>query len=162
MANQTAVTDFAVAARFWSKVLVRRPGVCWPWRGAKHNHGYGVFKVSREAGLVKAHRFAWELANGPIPEGLVVRHQCDNPPCCNPAHLTTGTQADNIADMHARGRREYKSRLTTANVASIFNEYAAGATQQQIAERFGVAPSYISMLISGRRGRAIMKGAPRG
>lgn len=68
----------------------------------------------------------------------------------------------NIADMHARGRREYKSRLTTANVASIFNEYAAGATQQQIAERFGVAPSYISMLISGRRGRAIMKGAPRG
>jgi len=59
---------------------------------------------ARALGVIRTHRLAWELANGPIPDGLSVLHHCDNPPCCNVEHLFLGTQTDNHADMVAKGR----------------------------------------------------------
>lgn len=149
--------DPLVVARFWAKVNVGRPGVCWPWQAATHDFGYGVFRPQPEV-LVKAHRFAWAVVHGALADDEVLRHKCDNPPCVNPHHLIPGTQADNIADMHSRGRRKYRSRLTAADIADARKQYAAGATQTSIAAHYGVAQSYISMLLSGHRGRAISKG----
>lgn len=83
------------ADRFWAKV--DRSGDCWLWMG-KRIVKYGYFNHRR------AHRVAWELTHGDIPKGLYVLHSCDNPPCVNPAHLRLGTQFDNMADMHDRGR----------------------------------------------------------
>lgn len=66
------------------------------------SRGYGIMRVRGK--VLKTHRIAWELANGPIPDGLSVCHSCDNPPCCNVEHLFLGTHADNMADMIAKKR----------------------------------------------------------
>ncbi len=87
---------------FWERVdRSAGPDACWPWtRGG--SGGYGLFK--RKGKNVGAHRLAWELTNGPIPSAMFIRHTCDNPPCCNPAHLLIGTTQDNTQDRNERGR----------------------------------------------------------
>lgn len=87
---------------------------CWEWLLGKDRVGYGRLKIqlgSRSAfRFSSAHRYAWELWRGPIPDGMNVLHKCDNRACCNPDHLFLGTQQDNMRDMHAKGRgpRGYK------------------------------------------------------
>jgi hypothetical protein len=83
--------------------FVARCAGCWEWTGALHRNGYGAFKL-RDGRQMLAHRFAWELANGAVPEGLNVLHQCDNRRCVRPDHLFVGTQRENIRDMVAKGR----------------------------------------------------------
>lgn len=86
-------------------VSVDKSGDCWVWTKSTR-YGYGMF-ARRENGKTKhylAHRVSWELANGPIPEGLQVLHHCDNPPCVRPDHLFLGTQFDNMQDAAAKGR----------------------------------------------------------
>ena len=75
---------------------------CHLWTGARGPAGYGYMGVNKRLFLV--HRLAWELANGPVPKGKQVLHTCDNPRCCNPAHLKLGTQSDNMRDRVAKGR----------------------------------------------------------
>lgn len=86
--------------RFWAKV--NRTDGCWLWTAASTGRGYGV--IQREGRARVAHRVAWELTNGPIPEGLMVRHRCDVRLCVRPDHLELGEHADNMADMRVRGR----------------------------------------------------------
>lgn len=90
-------------ARFWAKVEVTEdPAQCWRWKASMFRDGYGQCKL-RGANLT-ASRVAYAMSHGPIPEGSVVRHTCDNPACVNPGHLVTGSAQDNTDDMTSRGR----------------------------------------------------------
>lgn len=82
---------------------------CWTWTGHKNNRGYGMLSgrgINGKRSPILAHRLAWELHNGrKVPGGMFVLHSCDNPACCNPAHLSIGDQSENITQMWSRGRR---------------------------------------------------------
>ncbi|GGE24185.1 hypothetical protein GCM10011345_32720 [Gemmobacter megaterium] len=165
--NERNIVDHAAFAaeyqvnveRFWSKVDRPSPQSCWEWSGAL-NKGYGQFHVGRSSSSVMlAHRIAYGLANGKLPEAVC--HSCDNPRCCNPAHLFGGTRADNNLDMtrkgrHAkvknaiRGEKHPQAKLTDTEVAAIREKYArGGATQRQLAARHGVCQRTIAKAVLG-------------
>lgn len=88
--------------RYWQKVIKRGTDECWDWKGSHDQHGYGQLRI--DGHNIKAHRFSYELHNGPIPDGADICHSCDHPPCTNPAHLFAGTAKDNITDAISKGR----------------------------------------------------------
>ena len=105
-----------VAQRFWAKV--DKGQGCWPWLAGKQERGYGHFWFNgRQIG---AHRMAWILSRGPIPDGFYVCHRCDNPSCVRPTHLFVGRAKDNLRDAMQKGRmpRGVKWRDTHRNMAS--------------------------------------------
>lgn len=97
------------------------------------------------------HRVIYEHFNGPIPEGLLVRHKCDNPPCVNPDHLETGTDQDNARDRTERGRwRGGKGRFSPEILSEIRSRYASGnETQSQLGSVFGVSQVMIGKIVRG-------------
>lgn len=106
--------DKEVSARFWSKVDIQGEDECWPWIAGLSQDGYGTFRHKYQQ--YRAHRFAWELVNGTIPNDewkntMHVLHTCDNRICCNPKHLFIGTHRDNMQDMIQKGRQN-RSRPT--------------------------------------------------
>ena len=143
--------------RFWAKVDVRGPDDCWEWLAGKTHNGYGMIgKGGRHNGMLRAHRVSWELANGPIPDGLCVLHHCDNPGCVNPLHLWIGTNADNQQDMaqkgranKARGERQGNSKLTEQDVHEIRAMLARDISQTVIAEKYDVARTTIGSINTG-------------
>lgn len=150
MATHSPIT----VARFWSKVDVRPSSLeCWEWRASVNRQGYGKFK---DCGSVRnANAVAWEIANDAPLRGAVTRHSCDNPKCCNPAHLAKGTQADNMQDMVDRGRgRNWRAsgeanpnaRLTAADVAVIRGRIREGQSNSAIAADYPVSSSMISKI----------------
>jgi hypothetical protein len=92
--------------RFWAKV--DRGDSCWLWTGVRDHNGYG--QIVQDGKLRQAHRVAWELANGPIEDGLYVCHQCDVKACVRADHLFLGTQSDNMRDYADKRRSISKSR----------------------------------------------------
>lgn len=88
--------------RFWR--LVDKTGDCWEWKGRKDEGGYGI-SIGKNPPERRAHRLAAYFMYGPIPDGCLVCHHCDNPPCCNPDHLFLGTHGDNQRDAWAKGRK---------------------------------------------------------
>jgi hypothetical protein len=99
-----STTRRPIADRFWEKVPDRPDVGCWLWTAATGPKGYGVFQLGRGEGTTGAHRLAYELAYGKIPDGMFACHRCDVPACVRPSHLFLGTNADNAADMGAKSR----------------------------------------------------------
>jgi hypothetical protein len=145
-----------LSERFWSYVdKSGGPDACWPWTGARLARGYGVFGMAAHSRL--CHRIAWELANdAPVPDGMDVLHSCDNPPCCNPAHLTPGTHRANQQDAAAKGRmawgtRRPEAKLTETDIPEIRRLCAEGMRLQVVADRFGVGSEAITKIVQRQR-----------
>lgn len=133
--------------RFWSKI--EKAQGCRDWKGPVASHGYGRFTRGRQWEDT-SHRIAYALSHGPIPEGLVVRHRCDNKLCCNPAHLELGSQARNIQDMFQRGGTG-RLRLTYEQAAEIRERALAGERGIDLAAEYGVTPSTVSVIKLGKQ-----------
>ena len=151
--------------RFWAKVekTDRVPshaphlGPCWEWAGAKRPSGHGEFSHSQEHGNVPAHAFALEIATGQAgPPGQESCHHCDNPSCVRPTHLYFGTRQENVDDAwhrerHPVGSERSPARLTEVDVEEIRTRYAAGASGAALALEYGIRPSSIYSITSGRK-----------
>lgn len=159
--------DERTIARFWSYVdkngPVARPGLtnCWLWTRGRYKNGYGQFRPgsSRVVAQRGAHRFAWILEHGPIPDGLCVLHECDVRHCVR--HLFLGTRQDNTADMvkkdrQARGARlpdqcgaaNARAVLTETDVLEIRARHAKGGVSQgELAATFGVSRTLVNHIV---------------
>ena len=144
----------SVHEHFWSKVATGPLDECWEWRASRRGEGYGGFKMNGR--VVFAHRAAWELTRGEIPNGLFALHRCDNRLCCNPGHLFLGTIQDNTDDMFAKGR-DRKPRgeehgcamLTEETVLEIRRRYALGFdSHRTLANDFGVTKTQIYRILA--------------
>lgn len=150
--------------RFWNQVdksgdlrsEVGKEKECWEWVGSMGSNGYGrigasgfsgAIGVNKRGAYIEAHRGAYILANGPIPDGLVVRHKCDNRLCVRPAHLELGTHKDNKLDCMERGR--ISSTLTANQVREIRLSYPA-TSALDLSKRYGVNKTTIHDVITYR------------
>lgn len=155
--------------RFRGRVKVGKSDECWEWTGKLWRTGYGLFSVD---GVPKiASRLAWEIANGPIPDGKFVLHSCDNRACCNPSHLRIGTQQDNVQDMldrkrhrvlsgdeHPwrkrpelvrRGEAQTQVGLTDERVMEIRRKHWDGVAMSQLARDYGLSNGGIRKIVRG-------------
>lgn len=127
-------------SRFWAKVDKRGTDECWEWQGYRKRFGYGQFSHGGNR-VGSAHVYSYELHNGPVPTGMSVLHSCDNPPCVNPAHLSVGTQAENMGQMADRLR--WPRKLTDAQMIEIRD---SPEVQKVLARRFGISQAYVSVI----------------
>lgn len=147
--------------RFWAKV--DKTDSCWNWKAGCFENGYGAFRPSGST-QTRAHRFSYELVNGPIPSVLQINHHCDNRKCVNPAHLYAGTQKQNREDavkrkrtataerhgMHTHpesrciGEHNGNSKLTGAQVSEAQVLHSQGVSMGQLAKRYGISRQAIS------------------
>lgn len=150
----------SATSAFWRQVARKEPEHCWVWTGETLRSNrpwqrYGRFSVWSGSKTVnfRAHRFAWMLANGQIPEGLNVLHRCDNTSCVNPNHLFVGTQKENVEDQRSKGRLWYGSRngrakLTEQDVLAI---RASDESDAELAAKHGVWASTIYYARIGKK-----------
>tara|TARA_R110000868_G_scaffold25423_9_gene99228 strand:- start:31103 stop:31552 length:450 start_codon:yes stop_codon:yes gene_type:complete len=134
--------------RFWSKVDRKGMYDCWLWLAAKNGNGYGAFQLKSYT-QIAAHRYAWILRKGrPIPKGMVIRHSCNRPLCCNPNHLSIGTMKDNSLDMinsnrSMKGEKNHKSKLCADDVIQIKKFLTEGKTMEEIGKIYNVTKQVI-------------------
>ncbi len=129
----------AVLERFHGRLRLTETG-CWEWTGSRSPKGYGLLQKGHTERRV--HRVAWELAHGPIPDGLHVLHLCHNPPCCRPTHLTVGTPR-----LNAEHSRERRRKLSPEQIQEARSRHEAGESFIALGRRYGVHSSTISRLL---------------
>jgi hypothetical protein len=127
--------------RFWSKV--DKSGECWNWTAGKMRDGYGQFTIGNHRSE-HAHRVAWRLTNGEIPDGMQVLHRCDNRKCVNPVHLFLGTNNDNMRDKAIKNRG---GKLSVDDVRWLREWGAKGWPQRLLAAVVGCSQTHASGII---------------
>ncbi len=141
--------------RFWRYVHKLGPDECWPWLGSKLKNGYGQF-VRDSNRHITSSRMAWVLTHGELPHRSVfVCHKCDNPVCCNPGHMFTGTGKDNADDMDSKGRRNPPRGVR--NCRAIIDEQivlkirsenlSSGESLTTIGMRYGLDVSHVGKIV---------------
>lgn len=151
--NQTGPKRQPLEDRFWQRVDGWSIADCWLWTGDINGYGYGRLALGgRNDRSALAHRVAYMLFVGPIPDDLFVCHHCDNRRCVNPHHLYLGTPARNSRDMVERnrssiGNRNGSAKLTESQVKEIRNLHQLGLSQGKIAKRFNVQQSLIFLIV---------------
>lgn len=135
-----------IMERLWSKTKLNEKTGCLEWTGFVQRYGRIFYNGKSHL----AHRVAWEITYGEIPENLVVCHHCDNPKCVNPKHLFIGTQTDNVADRERKGRNIVQkgekcgtAKLTEEQVKEILK---SKLSLTKCAKLYGVTPQAISMI----------------
>ncbi len=155
----TATFDIteSLVARFWAKVNKEGPmpanpdlGNCWLWAAGSRGEGYGAFKIGRKAW--DAHRVAYVIENGSIPDRLLVLHECDNRACVRPSHLKLGTFQENVADAMTRGgvrpfRRTRTTPLTEGEIAAIKHDYDHGVSESVLCKKYEIAATSLKRLL---------------
>jgi hypothetical protein len=128
---------------------------CWEWRGSKDSYGYGHIRVNGK--LEKAHRYSYKIFIGPIPDGLLVCHRCDNPPCVKPEHLFLGTHLDNSRDRDLKGRacirvgsKINSSKIDEELASKIKVSLESGKKQFEIANELKLSRSIINRIALGK------------
>ncbi len=142
--------------RFRAKIEYQED--CWLWTGTRNWKGYGQFWSGEK--MVQAHRHSYAQKYGPIPAGKIVMHSCHIRACVNPAHLSLGTDRENLAERdrlgrQAHGSRHANSKLDDAKVRAIRQRYADGETGSSLAREYGVKQPTISQVICGRNWRHV-------
>ncbi len=136
--------------RFMKKVS--KTDTCWLWTGGLSKHGYGKFYLSPDKRTCPAHRAAYLLCVGDIPTGKVIMHSCDTPACVNPAHLSIGSNKENVNDCWAKNRhpKNYGAcKLKEKTVVKILTMYSDGIKQSEIAQALGLHRSNIHRIVHG-------------
>ena len=151
-----------MAKEFWQKVhRSKDEDACWEWQRCCNDSGYGIIRVNGRN--ERAHRVAFVLTHGPIPDGKHILHSCHNPPCCNPKHLKIGTDLDNFKDridcgtavpppIHI-GSANPSARLTESEVIEI---RASGLSVTDLATKYGVRRGTINFILKGQTWRHLL------
>lgn len=129
-----------------------RVGECFEWPAGRNEDGYGQFSINRKT--LVASRVSWVYFNGSIPEGVLIRHRCDNPPCVRIEHLELGSPKQNTGDALDRGRwawgeRNGDAHLTNEQVVEIVRAIREGSSQRSLASQYGVGQSTIGRISRG-------------
>lgn len=140
-------------AEYLERHTTVQPNGCWEWQRCLDGFGYGLSKWLGK--LHRAHRLAYYAQHGQFtPRGIVLRHKCDNPKCCNPAHLVVGTRAENNQDRDDRGRhvalRGEKHGCAKLTPEQVLEIRAAPSHTRGIARLYGVSYAAISSIRTGR------------
>lgn len=163
--NKVIMTDLQKDI-FWSKVgITQNTTDCWVWLGAKKPKGYGNVRINKE--YLLAHRVAFSISTGQIPDGFIVCHICDNPSCCNPNHLMLGTIKSNAADMvlknrqaksftKARGSMNGNSKLSEEIVRVCRELNNQGTSIKFLSNLYEVSEPTIRSAINGRTWRHVI------
>lgn len=149
-AGRNDVFDDSVRRRFYA--MTEEKGDCLEWTGWRNSQGYGKFGITSLKSY-RAHRFAYMLEIGPIPNGALVCHTCDNPACVRASHLFLGTQLDNMRDMVRKGRhncgRGEAHGMASISDADVTRIRSDTRTQRAIAAAYGISQAQVSRIKSG-------------
>lgn len=138
-------------ARIFERIVISESG-CWLYQRGLSGKGYGIISIKDRA--VQAHRVAYELRRGPIPEGLCVLHKCDVPRCINPDHLFLGTLGENNTDREQKGRSadrkgeaNTRSKLTNEQIVSIIRDCEGELSQAAVGRKYGISQQTVSKIV---------------